>query len=478
MTHRKNTQAALTQSINSWQMAALSLPYMGAAFFFGSMNVVQGIYAKYFGLSLTTLAAVLLLSRLFDAVSDPLIGFFSDRYRTRTGTRKPFVLVGGLFLIVCSYFLFVPPDNVSVAYFTFWMLAFYMAFTIFSLSIRAWASEVTSSSEERAKIFSIKAFLSNAGGLLFFLVPFLPLFTTTEITPETLKVSIILGAIVILPALYCALRYVPNGPPSAPSHKAANKIKSSAIKDILGAFKGNKPFQMLALAYSFTALGLGMHFGLFFIFVDGYLGQGELYAQIAVVGIGLGFLLIPLTYKLIVLLGKKKVWLISMGLLMFSVLYASQLVPEESAFIPLLIMKCFIVFYSMSTVIIVASMLSETIDYGRINDRNERTGTYYAVYSFLYKAEAAIGISLGLAIAGLLGFDATATSHSEQAVFAIHMTVSWIPFVIFFIGSYLIYLIPLDERRSAIVARRLAGRALRESAQSKQDSPRESLQAS
>ena len=163
---------------------------------------------------------------------------------------------------------------------------------------------------------------------------------------------------------------------------------------------------------------------------------------------------------------------------MFSVLYASLLVPEEPAFIPLLIIMACISFYNVSTMIIVVSMLSESIDYGLIGDRTERTGVYYSVYGLLVKAEGALGVSLGLAIAGWLGFDATATSQSDQADFAIHMAVSWIPCVIFLIGSYLIYLIPLDERRSAIVARRLAGRAVRESAQCQQAEPHISIQSS
>ena len=450
---------------------------MGGIFFMGSMGVVQGIYAKHYGFSLATLAAVLLLSRFFDAISDPLIGYYSDRYRARTGTRKPFVLVGGLAFALCSGFLFIPPENVSVGYFTFWMLAFYMASTIFKLPLRAWASEVTSSSEERARVFSIKAFIGYAGGLLFSLVPFLPIFVTSEVTPETLKVSVILGTVILLPGLYCALRYVPNGRPPT-DNATANPSKRAALKAMFSAFRSNKPFQMLVTAYAVAGLGLGMHFGLFFIFVNSYLNQGETYAQIAVVGTVISLLLSPLMYKLIVLLGKKRIWLIATGLLMFSVLYASLLVPEEPAFIPLLIIMACISFYNVSTMIIVVSMLSESIDYGLIGDRTERTGVYYSVYGLLVKAEGALGVSLGLAIAGWLGFDATSTSQSDQAAFAIHMAVSWIPCVIFLIGSYLIYLIPLDERRSAIVARRLAGRAARESAQCQQAEPYVSIQSS
>ena len=80
------------------------------------------------------------------------------------------------------------------------------------------------------------------------------------------------------------------------------------------------------------------------------------------------------------------------------------------------------------------------------------------------KAEAAFGLALGLALAGWLGFDATATTHNETSGFAIRMAMSWIPSAILCIGLFFIWLTPLNERRSGIIARRLAARAARESA--------------
>ena len=56
-------------------------------FMSGAMNIVQSLYAKYFGLSLAAIASILLLSRIFDAITDPLIGYWSDRYQRRRGTR-------------------------------------------------------------------------------------------------------------------------------------------------------------------------------------------------------------------------------------------------------------------------------------------------------------------------------------------------------------------------------------------------------
>ena len=111
------------------------------------LAIIQGVYAKYYGLPLTTLAAIILLARLFDTLSDPVIGYYSDRYASRTGSRKPFMFVGGLLFIVSSYFLYVPvglssitnneldalniSPSISAAYFTSWFILLYLAWTLF-----------------------------------------------------------------------------------------------------------------------------------------------------------------------------------------------------------------------------------------------------------------------------------------------------------------------------------------------------------
>ena len=54
-----------------------------------SGSILAGVYAKNFDISLTALGTAMLVARIFDAITDPLIGYLSDRTRTRLGPRKP-----------------------------------------------------------------------------------------------------------------------------------------------------------------------------------------------------------------------------------------------------------------------------------------------------------------------------------------------------------------------------------------------------
>ena len=101
---------------------AYAIPHAASVFLMAPMVILQGIYAKYYGLSLSAIAGVVLLSRLFDAISDPLVGYYSDVCYAKYGTRKPFMIAGGVVLSLAGYLLYIPPDDVSIGYFTIWSL--------------------------------------------------------------------------------------------------------------------------------------------------------------------------------------------------------------------------------------------------------------------------------------------------------------------------------------------------------------------
>ncbi|MDB9999655.1 MFS transporter [Porticoccaceae bacterium] len=461
MSAEPNSHKTKTTTITKWQGIALSAPMIGYAFSIGPLGVLQGIYAKYFGMALTTLAIVLLVGRIFDVITDPLIGHFSDRFRVLRGSRKPFVLVGGLLFIPCSYFLFVPPQDVGITYFATWTLLFYLAATLLNIPMNAWVSEVSADSVERTTLFSIMVFFMRFGGMLFYFVPFLPVFATPEITPGTLKVSVLVGAVMMLLGILCALKFAPDGSLAIqenPFQKSRIQSKRNAFHELLNSVRCNKPFQIFTAAYMCSGLSVGMNGSLLFIYIDVYLGQGAIFAQLSILGMAGGLLLTPLAYKVVILTGKKIIWFISTVITLVGIFYLGLLSPGQDAYIGLVTFYIILTFGSVCTGLIAMPMLSETVDYALLGDTTEQRATYFAVLSMMIKAEMALGLAIGLGVAGWLGFDATATSHDAQSGFAIHMAVSWLPCALGSIGLYFIWRFPLDERRSAIISRRLETR--------------------
>ena len=155
------------------QAMAFTLPSLAVSLLIAPVSLVPSIFAKYYGVSLVSLGIVLLLLRIFDSITDALIGHFSDRYRSRYGTYRPFVIGGGLLVLPCAYFLMYPlSGEVTVFNFFCWSTAFYLAFTLFHIPLYSWAGELTLVPQERTFIFTLLAFSSKAASLLFFFVPF------------------------------------------------------------------------------------------------------------------------------------------------------------------------------------------------------------------------------------------------------------------------------------------------------------------
>src|SRR3984885_9325503 len=94
------------------------------------LNVMQGIYIKYYGFSIGLLAAILLASRLYDAVADIAIGSLSDWSKAKTGRRKPLFALGAALFAVCALFVYIPPKSVGPFYLTFWLFAFFTAYAM------------------------------------------------------------------------------------------------------------------------------------------------------------------------------------------------------------------------------------------------------------------------------------------------------------------------------------------------------------
>ena len=141
-----------------------------------------------FGLSLLVVGTLIVLSRFTDVLTDPLIGFISDRIRTPIGRRKPFVLLGTPIFALGMWLLFVPPiefTETEVLGWSFssgyaWMflmiVVVYLGSTIKDLPYSAWGAELSRGYNERTLIMSWKEGFTVGGALFAAFTPAVILF--------------------------------------------------------------------------------------------------------------------------------------------------------------------------------------------------------------------------------------------------------------------------------------------------------------
>ena len=438
------------------QGLAYGLPLLPLCFLYGPIGILQGMYAKYFGLSLTVIASVLLIARLFDAISDPVIGYCADRYYARRGHRKPFIVVGGSLFIVASWFLYVPPMDVNAEYFLVWFLAFYFAYTLFEIPHLAWGSELVSDSREKNRVYGLRSLFVFIGTLLFYTMPLLPWFGTNEFTPETLKWSVFVAGTLMLPLLYLSIKAVPDTQKSPPS-----KVTKESLRVVLQVIFTNKPLLILTAAHICTGFGSGMWFTLNFIVVDAYLGLGAKFALVYATSFAVSILSLRLWYLLANRWSKQATWIAAMVLVIVGLLGFGFLSPENTGWLALLLCMSLITSGFACFSIMVPSLLSDISDYGTWKFGTNRAATYFSLYTFINKTVAALGGALGLAIAGWVGFEPTARIHSDMAIFGIRFIIAWIPALFIALSIVFIARIPITAHRHAVIRRRLDTRFIR-----------------
>lgn len=427
--------------------------------------ILQGIYAKYYGISLTSIAGIILLARIFDAITDPLIGVFSDRYQQKNGTRKPFMFFGGLLFIIGGLSLYSPWAEPTAFYFCFWLLVFYLGWTLYEIPHLSWGSEIAPSTTDKNRIYGVRTALGYVGLLGFYCIPLLPWFETREITPETLRWCGIVTAILLLPIMYFSLRRVPDGETALLSavdgHQLPQVSRSDRLRLLLKPYITNKPLMLYLGVFIFSGMSNGMWYGLIFIYVDVYLGLGELFAEMFLYAFIVGLISTPIWTYLANGIGKILTWAAAILLLLASFIYTGSLEYGAVDFYQLLILKSLNTLGFVGLTIMIYSVLSDIVDYSILKYRIPSVAKYFALLTFCYKFVFAIGGAASLAIAGWYGFDASSDLQSTDGIYGLMVGIFWIPCVFSLVSLILVFFTPLTPQRHKIVQNRLEALAKR-----------------
>ena len=107
-----------------------------------------------------------------DAVSDPVIGWLSDRWRPAFGRRRGFFLMALPVAAISCVMLFWPPEKPGALYLAFWGAALSMGFTATQLSYTAWGAELAGNYRERSRIAGFREAFTLVGTLIAIALPF------------------------------------------------------------------------------------------------------------------------------------------------------------------------------------------------------------------------------------------------------------------------------------------------------------------
>ena len=147
-------------------------------------------YNQVLGYPATLASAALGIALCFDAVSDPMVGSYSDNLRSRLGRRHPLMYLSALPLAVSLYLVFVPPDNLPDMAMFVWLMFFAIAvrtsMTLFLVPWTAMMAELSTDYVERTDIVKYRFALGWIGGVSFTFLTWTYIFPSSEAyTPGT-----------------------------------------------------------------------------------------------------------------------------------------------------------------------------------------------------------------------------------------------------------------------------------------------------
>ncbi|MFT3965439.1 MAG: MFS transporter [Sphingobium sp.] len=434
--------------IAGWRLAALAavaFPIAGAGL---PLTVyLPPIYVQEFGLPLATIGAVFLFGRLWDMLSDPLIGSLSDRARPRFGRRRSFIAVGGLLFGAAAALLFFPPGGVvtplslgAVLFF------FYLGWTMVQVPLLAWSGELSAHYHERTRIVTYQQVVTILAMLVALVLPTV----MDQVRPGDgrFKMAIMGGFIMVtlLPALALTLFAVPE--PAPPARPPAGLQFGKAVGLILG---DRLLLRVLGSDFAVT-LAQYVRSTLFVFFVSFYMGLPQwasgLFLFQFVFGVFAGPIWLRIGYRLgkhrAAVLGELSQVAINLGLLLVT--------PGNlAALIGLTLAQGLA---QNSGNLMLRSIVADVADKHRLETGADRAGLFFSVFSLSGKAAIAVAVGVALPLIAWLGFDPKAGAASAgleglKWVFALG------PALAHALSAALVWGFPLDEARHAEIRRAL-----------------------
>ncbi len=291
------------QSLNRPRLILFGLPEY--AVFLAAVPVglyLPLVYAKDFGLSLTQVGMILMFARISDVVTDPLIGWLSDRTRGPMGRRKPWMLGGAVLLMLSAYQLFNPPAGVSATYLLIWAVGLWLGWTMINIPYYAWGAELSDSYHERTRITGYRQALGFLGNVSVLAAPTL-MQSATGYGGLPREGLTIIGAMLLV-ALPVAITLALVGVRERPGMTLAR----SSLWRHLGKMRRNGSFRLLFYGFLLQSLGTGWGSATFMLFATYVVGAEHRTQAILLGYYGFNLLSLPLWLAISHRIGKRPAW--------------------------------------------------------------------------------------------------------------------------------------------------------------------------
>jgi glucuronide carrier protein len=408
-------------------------------------------YTDVVGIAAGAAGTLLLVVRVWQAVTDIVAGRVVDRTTTRWGRFRPYLLFGGPPLMLLSVALFSVPGGLSggaaLAYAYLSYALFGLVYSLVNIPFGSLASAMTQLPQERAKLASART-LGAAGAIIALSVVISPQITRSENLQRSLTITTLILAVVGIALYLFAFR--------TSRETVERDAAPVTLKQSIGAIRHNRPLVLLCSSALFMLTGMFTLQTLQVYYARDVLGSADYQILLTVVSTGAMFLVSPAIPKIVESFGKKRAYVAAGAV--------TALGGVGIALTPPSVLVLALVFFAVYGAGIAAvqnlifALQADTVEYGEWETGARTEGSNYAVLSFSRKVGQGIGGGLAAFGIGVGGYVAGAATQSPGALDAIRYLTGFGPALFVGIGAAIMLAYPLTEERFREVVGEIAVR--------------------
>ena len=437
----------------------------------GGFNIINFLYPGFIvlavGLPAHLAGIVIMVTRIFDAIIDPPLGFISDKMRVRFGTRRGAMLVCAPLVVLSMFLMFYPYSNPSIAIRFCAAMLSYMFYCLVQSTIMipyySLSSEITEDYTERARMTTVRLGFSIFASIICVAVPGM-IIDAFEGNKGYIVMSLIFGCVFMLCTVVTGL-FAKEGIP------APEKAEPFVLSNFIRPFRV-KVFRQYLVILLCCQMTMAIMSALFFFYVDFYFcrdltaGGGRNMVGLfgAAIMFGMQIVALPVYLKLIKKTSKTKVYIIGSVIWIVSALVL-LILPSGISAVWLFLLAAVMGFGISGPGLIPHAIYADVVDVGHLQLSERVAGEFAGVAILVYTIAQAVGLSIVMSIIGAAGFveqdisegAAKIVSQPQSAQTAIILIMALAPLLFMSIGIFVCTRYKLDKENHARVLAALDG---------------------
>lgn len=424
----------------------------------GSFNIINFLYSGFLvltvGVSAFWASLIILLARVWDAIIDPIMGYISDKTKSRFGKRRVYMIFVSPFLIVALYFLFFPYNFSDEILRVIACLASYLVFCMVQSMIMvpyySLSSEISSDYQERASFNSIRLGFSIFSSILCVAVPGMIINSFADSRVGYQVMSISFGILFAVSSFFTGVfaREEIVTPPTTTKF---------VVKDIVQPLKLKSYRQYLYLLLV-VQMCMAIMSGIFFFYIDFYIVRSQTNAgNSTMVGLisaalmfGMQIVALPFYLKMIEKFGKMASYRIGAVIWIVIGLIVLFIPADLQAEWVIYVIAGLMGFGISGPGLVPHAMFGDVVDAYQYVYKERVDGQMGGFTNFINQISQAIGLSAAMFILGLAGFQETdlvnpVLSQPESAQLALKLIMALSPLIFMVIGIYITYKYKIDK---------------------------------